>query len=66
METIPWKDVDPIVVSEEEYLEIFGSSSDEVIIDLGPVGHLEGPDENTLFSCFGIYKGSCGKILCIL
>ena len=52
METSPWKDVNPIAVSEEEFLEIFGSSSDEVIIDLGPLGQLEGPDENTIFSMF--------------
>ena len=28
----PWEDVDPIFVSEEEYLDIFGSSSDEVTL----------------------------------
>lgn len=30
MDSIPWQDVEPMIVSKEELLEIFGSSSDEV------------------------------------
>ena len=36
MEKSPWEDVEPIAISEEEFKEIFGSSSDEVT-NLGPL-----------------------------
>ena len=36
VEKVPWQDVEPITISEEDYEEIFGNSSDEVS-DLGPI-----------------------------
>ena len=30
-ERIPWQDVKPIIVTEKEFKDIFGDSSDEVI-----------------------------------